>query len=187
MATFRGALFPRRLTRMYAETKRSYENVIEPEKTQISSDSSTFQRKLRIQKDRLITWGLDWSDASITQPADIDDALDRAGLSDIVASVMSSIQELLDEAEQVRVSLEPKSPRRVSAEKTSEDNANGNQRFDKARFEDLLRDLTVSIDTLFDLSRSRRGSSQVAAKISARQSAENEPASRVREVHRHRF
>jgi len=174
---------------MYAETKRSYENVIEPEKTQISSISPILQRKLRIQKDRLIAWGLDWSDASVTQPADIDDALDRAGLSDIVASVMSSIQELLDEAEQLRVSRPPKYPRKLSVEKSLEDNVTGNQRFDKARFEDLLKDLTVSIDTLFDLSRSRRGSSQrdlsqgIAVKTTARLAAENEPVSKVDELH----
>jgi hypothetical protein len=189
MSGFRGGLLPRRLTRMYAETKRSYDNVIEPEKTQTSSISSSLQRKLRIQKDRLITWGLDWSDASVTQPADIDDALDRAGLSDIVASVMLSIQELLDEAEQLRMTRPPKYPWKLSVEKSSEDNANENQRFDKARFEDLLKDLTVSIDTLFDLSRSRRGTSSpdlsrsIAVKTTARMPAENEPASRVDELH----
>ena len=189
MSTFGGTVLPRRLTRMYAETKRSYENVIEPEETQTSSISSILQRKLRIQKDRLITWGLDWSDASVPQPADIDDALDRAGLSDIVASVMSSIQELLDEAEQIRVARQPKTPRKLSVEKSSEDNANGNQRSDKARFEDLLKDITVSIDTLFDLSRSRRGPSQpdlpkgVAAKKPARTFAEHEPAPTVAELH----
>lgn len=189
MATFRSALFPRRLTRMYAETKRSYENVIEPEKTQIGTISSTLQRKLRIQKDRLITWGLDWSDASVTQPADIDDALDRAGLSDVVASVMSTIQRLLDEAEQMRGSRPSKIPRKQSVGKSSEDNGSGNPRFDKARFEDLLKDLTVSIDTLFDLSRSRRASSQpdysrdFASKTAAPQPAEIEPPTWIHELH----
>lgn len=188
MATFRGGLLPRRLTRMYAETKRSYENVIEPEKTQISSISSTLQRKLRIQKDRLITWGLDWSDASVTQPADIDDALDRAGLSDIVASIMSTIQKLLDEAEQLRGSRPPKYARKLSVEKRSDDSAHGAQGFDQARFEDLLKDLTASIDTLFDLSRSRRGftqpelSQRIPLKPQARR-ARTRPALRADELH----
>ena len=157
---------------MYAETKRSYENVIKPEKTRTTTISTILQRKLRIQKDRLITWGLDWSDASVAQPADIDDALDRAGLSDIVASVMSSIQELLDEAEQMRLSQQPNSPHKRSTGKSLEDSTSGIRRLDKARFEDILKDLTMSIDTLFDLSRSRRGFSQPVQNYSTSTKAE---------------
>ncbi len=173
---------------MYAETKKSYENVTEAEKMQITSVSSSLQRKLRIQKDRLITWGLDWSDSSVAQPADIDDALDRAGLSEIVASVMSCIQELLDEAEKIRSSHQPGGPRIFSTEKSPKNTASEDQRVDKARFEDLLKDLTISIDTLFDLSRSRRGFGQkptsqaINTKITSRPSAEALNTSRVLEL-----
>ncbi len=188
MESYRSVVLPRRLTKMYAETKRTCEQVVEPEKAQMSSVSWVLQRRLRIQKDRLITWGLDWSDANVAQPADIDDALDRAGLSDIVASVMSSIQELLEDAEQMRLPRQPKSPRKPSGEKIQEDSIWAKPKQDRARFEELLKDLTMSIDTLFDLSRSRRRSSQpspnhvIDTTTTSRLSAEELPALKVREA-----
>ncbi|KAI9876956.1 MAG: hypothetical protein M1830_005198 [Pleopsidium flavum] len=188
MEALRGTLLPRRLTKMYAETKKTYENVTKAEKMQTTPVSSHLHRKLRIQKDRLITWGLDWSDASVGQPADIDDALDRAGLSEIVASVMSCIQELLDEAEEIRSSHQPKGLGILSTAKGSKNTASEDHIVDKPRFEDLLKDLTSSIDTLFDLSRSRRGFGQKASsqaintETTSRSSAEARHTSRAVEL-----
>ncbi|KAI9769330.1 MAG: hypothetical protein M1839_003753 [Geoglossum umbratile] len=152
METLQGAsaLHPppvRRLTKMYSDTKKSYDTVTKPTKADGAGgslfDSSLLQRKLRIQKDRLITWGLDWSDTSAAETGDIDESLEREGLADVVGSIMTSIKEMLDEAELMQCpDVGPFGKGKVASERPSP--------------ADLLHDLTTSIDTLYDLSRSRR-------------------------------
>lgn len=144
--------FQRRLSRLYNDTKKSSDFVKEP----ISEDPEikAMHRKLKIQKDRLVSWGLEWSDPS-NQNAEIDESLSKAGLSDLVGSIMSTIKDILAEAEPLWLS----SKRRVGSEKEPE-KATGDKKipivvWDKARFEDLVKDLTASIDTLHDLSRTR--------------------------------
>lgn len=137
----------RRLTRLYSDTKKSTDFVREPLRNDDDDpDITTLHRRLRIQKDRLVGWGLQWSDSA--QSADIDNALSRAGLTDVVASVMSTIKDTLAEAEAFWLA----SKRPVDH---SLDRKPPLVRWDKARFEDLVLDLTVSIETLYDLSRSR--------------------------------
>ncbi|KAI9665423.1 MAG: hypothetical protein M1829_005702 [Trizodia sp. TS-e1964] len=144
----------RRLTKMYSDTKKSYDMVIEPKKTEsCPPELSALHRKLRIQKDRLITWGLDWSDTSAA--GDIDESLERAGLGDVVGSIMITIKDLLGEAERLGG---PESENLAflsgkSKEKVPFGRWNAT---DKLRFEDLLRDLTTSIDSLHNISRTRR-------------------------------
>ncbi|RSM13119.1 hypothetical protein CEP52_002075 [Fusarium oligoseptatum] len=87
--------------------------VKEPVQNEEDPEIKALHRKLRIQKDRLVTWGLEWSDP--TQSAEIDESLSKAGLSEVPPLVQ----------------------------------------WDKNRFEDLVNDLTTSIDTLYDLSRTR--------------------------------
>ena len=156
MECIRGTIFPRRLTQMFADTKKSYENVVQIQDP--DSQSSSIYRKLRIQKDRLVTWGLEWCDSNAAYAGDIDGSLDRAGISDLVASIMSSIKNLLDEAELIRspkslhipgtfpsekgLGMKHKEPQWTSDELT--------------RLDDIVKDLTTSIDTLCDLSRSQR-------------------------------
>ncbi|RCI14835.1 hypothetical protein L249_6703 [Ophiocordyceps polyrhachis-furcata BCC 54312] len=142
--------FHRRLTRLYSDTKKSTDFVREPLRHDGNDpDIKTLQRKMRIQKDRLVSWGLEWSDSA--QSTDIDHALSRAGLSDVVASIMSTIKDILAEAEALWLASECL----VGQPRSSIDKKPPLVRWDKARFEDLVRDLTVSIETLYDLSRSR--------------------------------
>jgi hypothetical protein len=147
-----------RLTKMYNDTKSSYSQLFEPsnsvkEPVQVTEDPELLllHRKLRIQKDRLVSWGLEWSDPS--QSPDIDESINKAGLSELVGSVMSTIKEILAEAEPLW-----QSSKRRPDEKSA---SSGDRKlpliiWDKSRFEDLVRDLTMSIDTLYDVSRTRQ-------------------------------
>lgn len=147
----------RRLTKMYTDTKSSYDFVKEPIQAAEIPELSSLYRKLRIQKDRLISWGLAWSDP--TESPDIDESLNKAGLSDVVGSVMSTIKDILAEAEPLWQS----SKRVLDGGRGSE--KAGDQKlslvvWDRSRFEDLVRDLTSSIDTLYDLSSTRKNPHQ---------------------------
>lgn len=156
MECIRGTSLPRRLTQMFADTKKSYENVVQIQDS--NSQSSSIHRKLRIQKDRLVAWGLEWCDSNAAYAGDIDGSLDRAGISDLVASIMSSIKDLLDEAERIRSPDSLHIPGTFPAEKGlgvkhKELSWTSN---DLTRLDDIVKDLTTSIDTLCDLSRSQR-------------------------------
>ncbi|KAI4155914.1 MAG: hypothetical protein LQ340_000640 [Diploschistes diacapsis] len=159
-------VLPRRLTQLFADNKKSYEALVQPR--QSGPELSHLHLKLRIQKDRLIAWGIQWSDRS-AQTGDIDQSLVKAGISDLVASIMCSIRELLDEAE----SLQPPGP----TAHVSEDWTTANIR----RLEEILKDLTTSIDTLCDLSRSKVEGPEVTApspkNFQAQSTQRNPPAS----------
>lgn len=139
---------------MYIDTKSSYDFVKEPVQSAEDPELMSLHRKLRIQKDRLVSWGLEWSDPS--QSPDIDESINKAGLSELVGSVMSTIQDIIAEAEPLWQS----SKRKLVDEKTSEKSGLDRKAslivWDKSRFQDLVRDLTMSIDTLYDLSRTRQ-------------------------------
>ena len=154
METLRGAsFFPRRLTQLFADTKKSYENVVQTE-TQ-SPQLSSLHLSLRIQKDRLLAWGLEWSDATTSQAMDIDVSLDRAGISDLVASIMGTIRDLLDEAEGLLSMPEEGSSSMYGDSKApirrTPSSSLGAESI--SRLEKILVDLTTAIDTLCDLSR----------------------------------
>ena len=138
-------LRPKRLTVMLADTKRSYENVV-----QSGSDNpqwSSARLRLGTQKDRLVAWGYEWEDAS-SQAGGIDGPLDRAGISDLVASIITSINNMLDEAERIQ----PRSSETTRrTEKTVQQGA-----LDLERLEDITKTITMSIDTLCDLSHSQQ-------------------------------
>lgn len=158
--------FQRRLSRLYNDTKKSSDFVKEPVQNAEDPEIKMLHRKLRIQKDRLVSWGLEWSDPN--QSAEIDESLSKAGLSEVVGSIMSTIKDILAEAEPLWQS----SKRLVGGEKQPEKSV-GDKKiplvvWDKGRFEDLVRDLTTSIDTLYDLSRTRSSaalSSQARARL----------------------
>ncbi|KAL8774291.1 MAG: hypothetical protein Q9209_001042 [Squamulea sp. 1 TL-2023] len=141
---------------MYADTKRSYEHMIQ---NNVSHASQTVvHTKLRIQKDRLFAWGLEWADANTTHSDDIDGSLDRAGISDLVGSIMSSIQDLLERADGIRPHRTISFPGAYPEDKpalTTRKNMQWTPQ-DLATLSDIVKDLTASIDTLCDLSRSRQ-------------------------------
>src|SRR5438034_752327 len=102
MSLLRHSFLQRRLTKLYTDTKSSYESVTTASKPSDDPELVLLNRKFRTQKDRLLAWGLDWSDASAAHPNDIDEALSKAGISDVVATVMSKIKELLNETESLQ-------------------------------------------------------------------------------------
>ncbi|KAI0006883.1 hypothetical protein F4779DRAFT_542898 [Xylariaceae sp. FL0662B] len=148
--------FQRRLSRLYNDTKKSSDFVKEPVQSADDPEIKALHRKLRIQKDRLVSWGLEWSDPN--QAAEIDESLSKAGLTDLVGSIMATIKDILAEAEPLWLA----SRRPVGSEKAQEKSTGDRKApltvWDKERFEDLVKDLTASIDTLCDLSRTRSSS-----------------------------
>lgn len=142
--------FQQRLSRLYNDTKKSSDFVKEPVQNEEDPEIKALHRKLRIQKDRLVSWGLEWSDP--TQSAEIDESLSKAGLSEVVGSIMSTIKDILAEAEPLWLSSKHLAE---GGTRPSPDSKRAMVPWDKTRFEDLVRDLTSSIDTLFDLSRTR--------------------------------
>ncbi|CAG1975136.1 unnamed protein product [Fusarium graminearum] len=141
--------FQKRLSRLYNDTKKSSDFVKEPIQNEEDPQIKALHRKLRIQKDRLVSWGVEWSDPNQTE---IDESLSKAGLSEVVGSIMSTIKDTLAEAEPLWLS----SKRIIQAPQTgSKDTKPPLIQWDKNHFEDLVNDLTSSIDTLYDLSRTR--------------------------------
>ncbi|KAI2464130.1 hypothetical protein F4781DRAFT_413999 [Annulohypoxylon bovei var. microspora] len=158
--------FQRRLSRLYNDTKKSSDFVKESAPSLDDPDIKALHRKLRIQKDRLVSWGLEWSDPN--QTAEIDESLSKAGLSDLVGSIMATIKDILAEAEPLWLA----SRQNVGSERMSE-KASGDRKvplivWDKRRFEDLVKDLTASIDTLCDLSRTRSSAAVTSRAAGAR-------------------
>ncbi|MCJ1253027.1 hypothetical protein MMC24_000834 [Lignoscripta atroalba] len=156
MESIRSAILPLRLTQLFADTKRSYENVVQTNHE--GPQLSFLHLKLHIQKDRLIAWGLEWSDANAAHTGDIDGSLGRAGIGDLVASIMSSIRELLDEAEglQPPQDINPMGNHLDAKAGGGKSGQDGQWTADNLRrLEEILKDLTTSIDTLCDLSRPR--------------------------------
>lgn len=169
MALIRNVLLPRRLTQIYVDTKRSYEQMVQADIT--NPQLSSLHLKLRVQKDRLVAWGLEWADSKADHTDDIDGSLDRAGISDLAASIMSSIRELLDEAERIGPQSRAQIPGAFPSDKSGIlstpiqwTNA------DLARMGDIVKDISTSIDTLCDLSRSQEILRQSSAGESEKQS-----------------
>lgn len=151
---------PRRLTQLYSDTKESCDAVIEQDTPETQPEVNALHRKYRIQKDRLIAWGLQWSDNTKGKGDDIDESVERAGLTETVTSVLGTIKDILDEAERMHPPSAQTSMKTLSGEKGGvvgrpSDVASW-AASDRSRYEDLATDLTTSIDILYDLSRSRR-------------------------------
>ncbi|KAL8868591.1 MAG: hypothetical protein Q9174_004890 [Haloplaca sp. 1 TL-2023] len=172
MEALRQSLIPRRISRLYADTKRSYEQMIAH--TTINAAQTVTHTKLRIQKDRLFAWGLEWADSNAAPEADIDGSLDRAGISDLVESIMSCILDLLERADSIQPQRTttypgafPNDKPGLTAHQTQWSTS------DLSQLSDIVKDLTASIDTLCDLSRSRQALSQ---------SHTNQPSSSVPDI-----
>jgi hypothetical protein len=152
--------FPRRLTQLYCDTKESCDAVIEQDAPETQPEVHDLHRKYRIQKDRLLAWGVEWSDSTKGKGDDIDESVARAGLTETVTSVLNTIKDILDEAERMQSASAPAGRKNISGEKAGllgrpSDGASW-AASDRSRYESLASDLTTSIDILYDLSRSRR-------------------------------
>ncbi|KAJ5103073.1 hypothetical protein N7532_003602 [Penicillium argentinense] len=158
-----GGFLQRRLTKLYTDTKTSCESVTTASKAIDDPELVALHQSFQKQRDRLLAWGLDWSDASAAQPNDIDESLTAAGFSDVVESVMSSIQDLLNEAERVQHIDPPLLPSKERKVDLPSKDTLGTRPLktqwterDISRSKTILSDLTACIDTLYDLSSSRR-------------------------------
>ena len=120
------------LTRLYTDAKKSALTSLEiqPSTTQ---QFTALHRKYRIQKDRLITWGLAWSDDEKGPDGNIDESVARAGLTETVDSVLRNIKEVTDEAERIKAASVTGIRSRGGDSKLDEPVA-----FDETRYEDLL-------------------------------------------------
>ncbi|KAI5209486.1 hypothetical protein E4T39_00714 [Aureobasidium subglaciale] len=123
------------LTLLYNDTKRRA--AINVDKQEPSPASARLHRKLHAQTDRLVTWGLEWAEETNDS---IDESVERAGFTENVTNVLGNIKDILEQADRLS-SCSPGSDKVV---------------FNQDRYQDLLRDLTSSVDVLYDLSASRR-------------------------------
>ncbi|KAG9689658.1 hypothetical protein KCU95_g11279, partial [Aureobasidium melanogenum] len=123
------------LTLLYNDTKRKA--AINVDKQEPSPASARLHRKLHAQTDRLVTWGLEWAEETNDS---IDESIERAGLTENVTNILGNIKDILEQADRLS-SYNPASDKIV---------------FNQDKYEDLLRDLTSSVDVLYDLSASRR-------------------------------
>ncbi|GAB7357329.1 hypothetical protein MBLNU459_g8286t2 [Dothideomycetes sp. NU459] len=136
------------LTLLYSETKKkALSNVGKCDAPPALSD---LHRKLRIQKDRLITWGIEWAGDKGPDSGDIDESIARAGFTETVTSVLGNIKEVLEQAEKIKTVSTASTASWPAPEKPTWYVVN------EAQYQDLLNDLTTSIDILYDLSRARR-------------------------------
>lgn len=187
------------LTRLYAATKLSYTSSFPQISPNDGSELLSLQRKYRIQRDRLVAWGLEWSDNTTTAAvppkdskrstapdytpglgfifsgkasnitpdtkANIDDSLERAGLAEVVTSVLENIKGIITEVEQIRrKTLQPLSPSGFPLDKPglrSNHAPNPWSASDRAHYDDLVKDLTSAVDLLCDLSHARRDASSI--------------------------
>ncbi|KAJ0343203.1 hypothetical protein COL154_010881 [Colletotrichum chrysophilum] len=141
----------RRLSRLYNDTKKSSDFVKEPIQHAEDPEVKILFRRLRIQKDRFVSWGLEWSDPN--QSSEIDTSLSKAGISEIVHSVMSTVGESLAELDALWKAYNKQTG--GASEKSRGDFKTPFVVWDKARFAEAITELTQSIDTLCDLSRTR--------------------------------
>ena len=184
----RATVLPRRLTQLFADNKKSYEALVNNDTRRRAPELSHLLLRLRIQKDRLIAWGIQWSDRSVGHGEDIDKSLDRAGISDLVASIMCSIRLLLDEAEALQPDALERMGERSDEKMLTPPSSLGGSSYGEwtesslKRLEEILRDLTTSVDTLCDLSRPRLDSTNGGPSSSkgARVSPDRAPSSRKR-------
>jgi hypothetical protein len=164
--------FHTRLTKLYSDTKQSYQTADvttpPPNVNEEQPEVKALQRALQIQQDRLLAWGIDWADTNaadarnLNQGGDvqIDDQLEQAGLGDEVATSMLEIQRLLEESGKLQQAEKRDQPiRQLSGNHPgwllSNEKAGNNASYITTGTA-LLQQLTACIDHLYGLSASRR-------------------------------
>ena len=141
---------------MYSDTKRSISQVVESHVDERDPRLSSLYIALSVQKDRLFAWGLQWADNHRADARDIDVSLSQAGISEVVESIMDTINKHLDEAESLRKPITGSSVS-PSPLGSSKDLGLGQSTTAKVviRLEQIISTITTSVDTLCDLSRAR--------------------------------
>ncbi|RVX69928.1 hypothetical protein B0A52_05763 [Exophiala mesophila] len=157
----RRGTYLQRLSKLYSDTKQSYETARATSTITIDdpADVRDLRKDFQIQQDRLLAWGMHWTDVGTPGQGDvdIDKKIDQAGLGEVVASVMSEIKRLLEESgrlehpEKYEIKMTGKSMRGPGSPVT--------QRKDWTAHEvqtgrTLLEQLTTCIDVLYSLSES---------------------------------
>lgn len=141
---------PRHLSGLYSRGK----SASPPTSADDSPEILSLHRKYRIQRDRLIAWGLEWNDGE-NQQVNIDDSLERAGLTEVVLSVMENIKLMLDEVDNIRIeTVTGTYPHEKETTKRPKTGPWTNQ--EKEQYQDLIKDFTTSIDLLCDLKARRQ-------------------------------
>ncbi|KAJ9607287.1 hypothetical protein H2200_008360 [Cladophialophora chaetospira] len=160
----RRGTYLQRLSKLYSDTKQSYESAkVTPAAANITDlpEVRELRRDFQIQQDRLLAWGMHWTDVGAPYSAqgdvDIDKKIDQAGLGEVVASVMSEIKRLLEESGRLE------HPERYEMKKSARGPGSSpvGPRKDWTSHEvrtgrTLLDQLTTCIDVLYSLEESRR-------------------------------
>ena len=162
-----GNFIQSRLSRLYSDTKQSYEKAVVTGATSAPSDYSdpdveSLRLEFQTQQDRLLAWGLDWADTNAAQvqkggDIEIDKKLDKAGVGDVVADVLSEIQRLLSQAGEIQ-----RPTKKLRSESKMEQSEKHWTWHEIAGFRSLLEQLTTCLDVLYKLSDAKRTSNQGA-------------------------
>lgn len=179
----RRGTYLQRLSKLYSDTKQSYESAKVTAAAANVTDLPEVQdlrRDFQIQQDRLLAWGLHWTDVGAPYSAqgdvDIDKKIDQAGLGEVVASVMSEIKRLLEESGRLehpeRYEMK-KSARGPGASPVTQRREWTSHEVRTGRA--LLEQLTTCIDVLYSLEESRRADEK-GSDVKRAKHAHREPA-----------
>ena len=136
-----------RLSQLYTNAKQSYRSAIPTDTADDIPELQSANRKFRMQKDRLIAWGLEWMTDSSNEHV-IGESVERAGLTEVVQSVMENIMQMIDDVGALRQRIRPRQsqPRAFPLEKGRWDSS------DISHYKDLIDDITKALDLLCSLS-----------------------------------
>lgn len=143
-----------RLTRLYSDTKHSLQAALPSQSIHDLPEKQSLDRKYRIQKDRLIAWGLQWRDDY--SDGNIDKGVEETGMTEVVESVLSNINGILDEIERMNSPAAANRSRYPVEKATASGRSHERTTSDLSRYEDLVRDMTTAIDVLVDVAKSNR-------------------------------
>ena len=156
------------LSILYSDAKKAVNATTTPSEYS-DPDVESLRLDFQTQQDRLLAWGLDWADTNVAQAQkggdiEIDKKLDKAGVGDVVADVLSEIQRLLGQAGEIqRPTKKLRSESKIREAGTLAAAEQPEKRWtwhEIAGFRSLLEQLTTCLDVLYKLSDSKRTSSQ---------------------------
>jgi hypothetical protein len=172
-----------RLSQLYSDTKQSYESAkVTPAAANVTDlpELRDLRRDFQIQQDRLLAWGMHWTDVGAPYSAqgdvDIDKKIDQAGLGEVVASVMSEIKRLLEESGRLEHPERYEMKKSVRGPGSSPVAPRRDWTIHEVRTgRTLLDQLTTCIDVLYSLEESRRADEK-GSDVKRTKHAHSEPA-----------